>query len=54
MERKKVTVCPKCGSRDIDFHQRGSRGDHMECRACGHVGKFSEEFVDEDGDDIWP
>jgi len=53
MQTKKVLVCPKCGSRDIDWHMKGRDG-FRECRACGHIGNFNEETVDDQGDEIWP
>ena len=53
MAVKKVLVCPKCGSRDIDWHKTG-RGEFKECRGCGHVKYFIEEEVDEAGEDLWP
>lgn len=55
MVMEKIMVCPKCGSREIEIHQRGSRGDYKECRSCGHVGDFIEELVDESsGKELWP
>ena len=54
MVMKKVIKCPKCGSTDLDWH-KGSRGDTRICHACGHMGNFVEEWVDEEsGEEIWP
>lgn len=53
MIQKKVLVCPKCGSRDIDWHNEG-RGGFKICRGCGHAKFFNEEIVDDAGGELWP
>lgn len=51
MPLKKILVCPKCGSQDIEWVKSG-RGAFRECRACGHSGNFNEEMVDDYGEEI--
>ena len=53
MAMKKILVCPKCGSRNIDWHRQKS-GGQKECLDCGHIGSFNEEMVDSHGEEMWP
>ena len=50
-ERKYVTVCPKCGSKDVSFERNpayaasGLLNNFKECDNCGHHGMLFPEVL---------